>query len=163
MGDPMEGVESQEVAPPTQPVPPEVMASIVLCLEELRKCLEKAPHAIVSTCTYNNMYTCIPGLPSLQASTYVYVAEWDADVTCNTKSWGGLGMIQWSYKKITWNVGTYLLPTLPFLPPSLPTPSPPHSLSLLPFPFPLLPSLLPSLLSPPSQHSKTPSIILTCQ
>ena len=44
----MEGVESQDTAPPTEPVPPEVMSKIATCLEELRKCLEKAPHTTVS-------------------------------------------------------------------------------------------------------------------
>ena len=42
----MEGVEPQEAAP--QPIPPDIMRKTVLCLEELKKCLEQAPHTIVS-------------------------------------------------------------------------------------------------------------------
>ena len=42
----MEGVEPQEVTP--TPVPPDVIARIVSCLEELKKCLEQAAHTVVS-------------------------------------------------------------------------------------------------------------------
>ena len=41
-----EGVESEDKAPPIQ-LPPGLISSIVECLEELKKCLEKAAHAIV--------------------------------------------------------------------------------------------------------------------
>jgi len=42
----MEGVESQEAMP--QPIPIEIMRKISSCLDELRKCLEQAPHTTVS-------------------------------------------------------------------------------------------------------------------
>ena len=42
-----EGMESDEKAPPIQ-LPPELISTIVECVEELKKCLEKAAHTIVS-------------------------------------------------------------------------------------------------------------------
>ena len=45
-GDGGEGVESEDKAPPIQ-LPPGLIATIVECLEELKKCLEKAAHTIV--------------------------------------------------------------------------------------------------------------------
>ena len=42
-----EGVESDDKAPPIQ-LPPGLISAIVECLEELKKCLEKAAHTIVS-------------------------------------------------------------------------------------------------------------------
>ena len=42
-----EGVESEDKAPPIQ-LPPGLISAIVECLEELKKCLEKAAHTIVS-------------------------------------------------------------------------------------------------------------------
>ena len=41
-----EGVESEDKAPPIQ-LPPGLISSIIECLEELKKCLEKAAHTIV--------------------------------------------------------------------------------------------------------------------
>ena len=41
-----EGVESGDKAPPIQ-LPPGLISTIVECLEELKKCLEKAAHTIV--------------------------------------------------------------------------------------------------------------------
>ena len=52
----MEGVEPQEVAP--QPIPADVMRKIVLCLEELKKCLEQAPHTIVSDRVWYTVIDC---------------------------------------------------------------------------------------------------------
>ena len=45
-GDGGEGVESEDKAPPIQ-LPPGLISTIVECLEELKKCLEKAAHTIV--------------------------------------------------------------------------------------------------------------------
>ena len=45
-GDGGEGVESEDKAPPIQ-LPPGLISAIVECLEELKKCLEKAAHTIV--------------------------------------------------------------------------------------------------------------------
>ena len=61
-GDADEGaeeMESDEKAPPIQ-LPPELITTIVECLEELRKCLEKAAHTIVSCGTGACTCTCIP-------------------------------------------------------------------------------------------------------
>ena len=45
-GDGGEGMESEDKAPPIQ-LPPGLISTIVECLEELKKCLEKAAHTIV--------------------------------------------------------------------------------------------------------------------
>ena len=42
-----EGVESDDKAPPIQ-LPPGLISTIVECVEELKRCLEKASHTIVS-------------------------------------------------------------------------------------------------------------------
>ena len=52
----MEGVEPQEAAP--QPIPPDIMRKTVLCLEELKKCLEQAPHTIVSGILWYTVVYC---------------------------------------------------------------------------------------------------------
>jgi hypothetical protein len=41
-----EGMESEDKAPPIQ-LPPGLISAIVECLEELKKCIEKAAHTIV--------------------------------------------------------------------------------------------------------------------
>lgn len=47
----MEGVESQDKAPPPIQLPMEMVEKICQCLEELTKCLEGSQHTIVS-CSY---------------------------------------------------------------------------------------------------------------
>lgn len=57
-----EGVESGDKAPPIQ-LPPGLISAIVECLEELKKCLEKAAHTIVRI-----FFTCSQKLPKFPGS-----------------------------------------------------------------------------------------------